>query len=176
VGSRVLDAAYYGGLLVGAHTIGSGGIPRARWYEFDTTTTTPSLVQSGTIDQGPGVNTYFPTIEINYEYDLGLTFIESSSSEYMSIYMTVQSYTAFGSGTMQTPVVTHAGISRYTSSRAGDYSGISLDPADGYTFWAANEYKGNQSWNTGVAGFGVSPEGSAPHTRDLARPVVASTV
>jgi hypothetical protein len=157
VGSRVFDAAYYGGLLVGAHTIGSGGIARARWYEFDTTTDSPSLVQSGTIDQGPGVYTYFPTIEINYEYDLGLTFIESSSSEYMSMYVTGQSVNDYGSGLMQTPVVTHPGTSRYTSSRAGDYSGISVDPVDGYTFWAANEYKGDQGWNTGVAGFGVSP-------------------
>jgi hypothetical protein len=173
VGSRVLDAAYNGGLLVGAHTIGSGGIARARWYEFDTTTPTPTLVQSGTIDQGPGVYTYFPTIEINSELDLGMTFIESSSSEYMSMYVTGQSVYDYGSGTMQPPVVTHPGTSHYGSSRAGDYSGISVDPADGYTFRAANEYKGNAGWNTGVAGFGVSPNFYGPAPGRIA--VAAST-
>jgi hypothetical protein len=164
VGNRVLNAAYYGGLLVGAHTIGSGGRALARWYEFDTTTASPSLVQSETIDPGPGVYTYYPTIEINYEDDLGLTFMESSNSEYMSMYVTGQSFYDYGGGTTQTPVVAFSGNSRYTSNRTGDYSGISVDPNDGYTFWAANEYKGNAVWNTGVAGFGVSPNSnvSAP--------------
>src|SRR5262249_50842569 len=142
----------------------SGGRALARWYEFDSTTATPSLVQSGTIDQGPGVHTYFPTIEINDEGDLGLTFIESSSSEYMSMYVTGQSFYDSGSGALQTPAQAFAGTSIFSNGRAGDYSGISVDPSDGYTFWAGNEYKGDASWNTGVAGFGVSPnlKGSAP--------------
>jgi len=164
--NRVLNAAYNGGLLVGAHSIGSGGCTLARWYEFDTTTAPPTLVQSGNIDQGPGVYTFFPTIEINSEYDLGVTFTESSTSEFFSMYVTGQSVYDYGSGTMQTPVLTHAGNSHYSGggipARAGDYSGISVDPNDGYTFWAANEYKGNALWNTGVAGFGVSPNLNSP--------------
>jgi hypothetical protein len=162
LGDRVYNAAMINGQLVAAHTVGSGGVGRVRWYQFDTTSGTPVLYQSGTIDQGPGVYTYMPTIDINYEGDLGLTFMESSPSEYVSMYVTGQSiYDA--PGTLQTPVVTHPGTSRYTISRVGDFSGISVDPNDGYTFWAANEYKGSSPYfNTGIASFGVSPSMSPP--------------
>lgn len=160
---RVFDAAYYGGLLVGSHTISSGGRAQARWYEFDTTTASPSLVQAGNVDQGAGVATFFPTIDINYNYDLGITFMESSSSEFLSMYVTGQSVNDYGSGTVQTPVQVFAGTSRYTSSRIGDYSGVNFDPADGYSFWAFNQYKGNSTWNTGIGGFGVSPNSGAPN-------------
>jgi hypothetical protein len=160
--TRILNADYVGGLLVAGHTIGSGGLARARWYEFDTTGSLPSLVQSGTIDQGPGVHTYYPTVALNSEADIGMTFMESSSSEFLSMYVTGQSVNDFGAGTMQTPVVTHPGTSFYSSGRIGDYSGITADPADGYTFWATNEYKRNSTWNTGIAAFGVSPDTSAP--------------
>jgi hypothetical protein len=159
---RIFNADYVGGLLVAGHTIGQGGRAVARWYEFDTTTINPSLVQAGNIDQGPGVSTFFPTVAFNLEGDIGMTFMESSSSEFLSMYVTGQSINDIGSVVMQTPVVTHPGTSFYSSTRIGDFSGISYDPADTYSFWGFNEYKGNTSWNTGVAGFGVSPNGDGP--------------
>jgi hypothetical protein len=164
--TRMMNAAMSNGQLVATHTVGSGGVAHARWYEVDTTGDTPVLAQEGQIDQGTGVHTYFPTIEINQEGDLGMTFIESSPDEYMSMYVTGQNFTD-APGTMQTPVQTHAGNSPYTQNRAGDYSGITVDPIDGYTFWAANEYKGTVLgiFSTGIAAFGVSPSGAAPSAR-----------
>src|SRR5262249_7458949 len=101
--------------------------------------------------------------DINANDDLGMTFMESSSSEYLSMYVTGQ--TVFDTpGTVQTPVVTHPGTSNYTSTRAGDYAAITVDPNDGATVCAANEYKGNAYWNTGLACFNLSfpgPLGSA---------------
>ena len=73
-----------------------------------------------------------------------MTFIQSSSTEYMSMYVTGRS-TGDALGAMQTPVLVKAGQAAYGATfdsspyRAGDYSGITVDPADG-SFWAANEY------------------------------------
>jgi len=161
LGTRFYNAAERYGQLVATHTIGSGGVAHARWYQFDISADSPSRVQSADINPGPSVHTYFPTIEINTNGDLGITYIESSPSEYMSMYVAGQ---AAGDplGTMQVGVASHPGTSHYSLSRVGDYSAISVDPDDGVTFWAANEYKANSSFNTGIAEFGISPQGAAP--------------
>jgi hypothetical protein len=159
---RIESVSMTDGLLVASHTVKSGSEAHARWYEFDIGIDDPTLIQSGEVDQGAGVSTYYPSIEINNEHDLGMTFMESSSTEYMSMYVTGQNANDFGSG-MQPPDVTHAGVDRYTGGRAGDFSGITVDPADGITFWAANEYRGNAFWNTGIASFTVSPASGGNH-------------
>jgi hypothetical protein len=162
LGTRFYNAAERYGQLVATHTIGSGGVAHARWYQFDISSQpTPVLVQSADINPGAGVHTYFPTIEINVNGDLGITYIESSPSEYMSMYVAGQS-AGDPLGTMQDGVASHPGTSNYSLSRVGDYSAISVDPDDGVTFWAANEYKGSSSFNTGIAEFGVSPPSTTP--------------
>jgi hypothetical protein len=158
IDDRIMSVSMIYGQLLVAHTVNSGGLARVRWYEIDTTLGTPYLFQGGEIDQGPGVYTYMPSIAMNYEGDIGLTFMESSASEYVSMYVTGQSVMDFGSGTLQTPALAFPGTSHYTLSRAGDFSSLSVDPVDGYTFWAANEFKGGSAWDTGIAGFGVSPQ------------------
>src|SRR5262249_3478847 len=121
---------------------------------------------------------YFPTIDINAAGSLGLTYIESSPSEFMSMYVTGRT-TADPPGTMETPVVAFQGASNYTVPRAGDYSGISVDPSDGLTFWADNESKGASlsTWNTGLASFDVASVATATHFSvvPLTDPVTAGT-
>jgi hypothetical protein len=175
--TRILNAAMRDGLLVAAHNTGSGGFARARWYEFDTTGATPTLVQSGSIAPA-STDTYFPTIDINTADSLGMTYIESSSSEYMSTYVTGRT-TSDPTGTMQDGVnpAVLKGSTSYTINRAGDYSGTSVDPSDGTTFWSANEYKGISTWNTGFASYspsqvvGTTHYGVIPDTN----PVTAGT-
>jgi hypothetical protein len=44
--------------------------------------------------------------------------------------------------------------------RAGDYSGISVDPANGLSFWAASEYAtfgGSENWGTWITQFYAPP-------------------
>jgi hypothetical protein len=83
--------------------------------------------------------------------------MESSASEYVSMYVTGRTVND-PPGTLVPGTLVKAGNSYlYGYNRAGDYSGIGLDPADGKTFWAANEYKGNSFWNTYVASFQATP-------------------
>jgi hypothetical protein len=159
LGTRFYSAAEMYGQLVAAHTVGTGGLAHVRWYQFDITGDSPVLVQSDEINPGLGVSTYFPAIDINVNGDLGMTYMESSSTEYVSMYVTGQNANDFGTS-MQDGAVTHPGTTRYTISRVGDYSSVCVDPNDGITFWAANEYKGASAYNTGIASFGISPLGT----------------
>jgi hypothetical protein len=153
--SRVLNAAWRNNTLVADHTVGTGGTAHARWYQINTSGT-PSLSQYGEIAPGSGVATYFPSIDIDANGDLGMTFMQSSSSQYISMYVTGRT-PADAAGTMETPVLAAAGQVTYTGSRAGDFSGTSVDPATGTSFWSANEYIPSSAfWGTEVTNYSVS--------------------
>jgi hypothetical protein len=129
---------------------------RVRWYEFDTTGATPTLFQEGSIHPGPGISTYYGSAALDSQGDIGVTYMESSLTEFVSMYVTGR-WASDPLGTLAAGTLVKAGNSfLYGLFRAGDYSNIALDP-DGLTFWAANEYKGNSFWNTYVASFQASP-------------------
>jgi len=167
--ARILNAEWRNNQLVASQAVGltTDAQAHARWYEFSTSGATPSLTQQGTIGAGSGASSYFPSVAINGNGDVGMTFIESSASEYMSVYVTGATFSSAPfSMVMQTPVVAKAGEAAYNSFdpppyRAGDYSGISVDPVDGTTFWAANEYATSDTsqpanWGTWIANFSVT--------------------
>jgi hypothetical protein len=169
--SRILNAEWRDNRLVAAQTIGvsSDSQAHARWYEFDTTST-PSLLQDGTIGVGSGANSYYPSIAIGANDVLGLDYMESSSKEYMSVYVTGR-LTTDTSGQMETAQVAQAGQGAYfgfdsSPYRAGDFSGITIDPKDG-SFWAANEYATSDTahaanWGTILANFTVTNPATPP--------------
>jgi hypothetical protein len=156
--SRILNAAWRDDELVAAQTVGSGSVAQARWYQFSTAGNAPTLVDSGQIDGGPGVSTYYPAVEIDANMDIGMVYMQSSASEYVSVYVTGRT-PSDAAGTMQKPVEVAAGSDTYTANRAGDYSGISVDPSTGTSFWVASEYVPDQrvaDWGTEVANFAVT--------------------
>jgi hypothetical protein len=174
--TRILNAEWRNNRLVATHTVGVSGVASARWYEFNTSTSTPTLTQQGTISPGSGIHTYFPSIAISADGDLGMTFMQSSTAQFMSMYVTGK-LIADPLGTMQTPVLAKAGQANYIAfdcdgvppgesnvCRAGDYSGITVDPDLTNTFCAANEYAtsaGSNNWGTHISCFSLG-------THDLA--------
>jgi hypothetical protein len=169
--SSFISAAWRDHRLVAAHAVGLDATSRshARWYEFDTSGSSPSLTQQGTIDPGTGIHTYYPSIEIAPNGDLGMTFMQSSSSQFMSMYVTGRN-SADTPGEMRTPVLARAGQRTYLAfdcavgslfiddCRAGDYSGIAIDPNFSNMFCAANEYatsKSSNNWGTFIACFAI---------------------
>src|SRR5207237_2893326 len=117
-------------------------------YQFDVSGMAPELAQAQEIDRGAGVFTYFPSIDIAGTGNMGLTFLESSTSEFMSMYVTGRAVTDQPS-TLEPPVLVKAGQAAYNGNRAGDFSGTSLDPVDG-SFWAANEFANQEATNWGT--------------------------
>ena len=178
--ARILSAAWRDGRLVATHTAQDdpSQTAQARWYEFSTAGASPTLTQTGHINGGPGVATFMPSINIAPNGDLGLTFLESSASQYLSMYLTGQKAGA-AAGTLQAPIVAKAGEATLRVFRAsgelgaplrtGDYSGVAIDPADG-SFWAANEYTTSTpppppgtrgaNWGTWISQFTISSANS----------------
>lgn len=159
--SFILNADWRHHELVATHHVGSDGVARVRWYQFDTAGDAPSLVQSGEINQGPDVYTYFSAIAVADNGDIGLTFMESSATEFVSMCITGRQ-ASDAAGTMQLPVPIFPGQGVYPGIRGGDYSAITVDPVDG-TFWAANMYKSSTVfWSTGIANFAIVGYGASP--------------
>jgi hypothetical protein len=165
-GDRIFDVAYRSvagvGHLVAAHQVAgpSGVAAVGRWYDINTTT--KILVQSGNAPAGvSGASTFMPSVDINTAGSIGMTFDESASTENWSMYVT-ERIAADPLGTMETAVKVANGVSATTDSRVGDYSSTSVDPSDGLTFWSANEYQGNDFWDTHIASFKSSVAGTSP--------------
>jgi hypothetical protein len=137
---RIMNAAWRGGRLVASQTVGTTtGEAHARWYEISTAEATLTLTQAGEISGGPTVSTYFPAIEIAANGDLGMTYLESSPTEFVSMYVTGRK-DSDPLGTMTTGALVKAGEAPFIGSVvivtpfgpayvAGDYSGIAVDPA-----------------------------------------------
>jgi hypothetical protein len=178
--SRTINAAWRDNILLTDHTVSSGTPAEAkvRWYQFDTTTTTPTLNQMGTIDPGAGIATYFPSIDINANDTIGITYMESSSTQFESMMVAGRDFTD-PAGTMQPGVVASAGTANYTGTRMGDYSGTGVDPSDGTTFWSENEFinagaAGN--WGTSVAQYTVKRNTAATVTTSVNPSVFGQSV
>jgi hypothetical protein len=158
--SFLMNADWRNNRLVATMHIGLAGddVVHVAWFDFDTSGNQPVLTQSGIIDQEPEVHTYFSAIAVAASGDLGLTFMESSATEPVSMYITGQPAARYGSGTMLPPVPVAVGAGSYSGGRGGDFAGMSVDPEMGDVFWGANMYKaaGNASvWGTRIASFVV---------------------
>jgi hypothetical protein len=178
----MLSVNLRGGRLVAAHTVGVNGAVRARWYEFNVAGAAPTLTQSGDINRGPGVSTYDPAIAISRRGDLGLTYMESSAKEFVSMYVTGQNLGTFP-GLLQPPVPVVRGQASYQTSGpiadlVGNYSGVSVDPQTG-DFWAVSAYatpQGPDNWGTWITSFSmVWPVAAKAPAGDAVAPFVTDT-
>lgn len=156
---RVLSVAWRNNTLVAAHIVGVGGVARARWYDFNTAGSTPTLNQSGNVNPGSNnLDTYFPAIDIAANGDIGIAYMQSGTTENMSMYVTGRnSYDPLG--TLHTGVLAKAGLGTHNSGRAGDYSGISVDPLNPNQFWGFSEYSlaTASQWGTWISRFEILP-------------------
>jgi autotransporter-associated beta strand protein len=149
--TRMSGAVWQNGSLWAVNTINplsgpDAGQATVHFYEFDTSAT-PKLVQQGNVggnDVDPGAFTYYPSIAVDKFNNVGIGFALSGPNTYAGSYYTVQANTALP-GTVDSTAVLHDGRDFYLRTfgsgrnRWGDYSSISLDPADGLTFWLFNE-------------------------------------
>jgi uncharacterized repeat protein (TIGR01451 family) len=173
--SRILKAAEWNHTLVATHTVAvSGSEDDAQWYTINVSGT-PTLTSQGRVSGGNNTYSYFPSIDINSTGSVGMTFMRSgndTSTDYMSMYVTGRN-SSDPAGTMEASVLVPAGTGKAnykdfsSGGRAGDLSGINVDPSDG-TFWGANEFANTEAtanWGTAVANFTVA---SALPSTDMA--------
>ena len=147
---------YHNGRLVTAMASSTGSdnfvYPKGLVYQVDVSGVTPTLLKQVVIDPGPGVAVQMPSVDENSRGTLGLTWIESSTTEYVSMWVA----TLDTAGNFAGDVAAAGGGFFFANSRIGDYSTTVLDP-DGRTFWSANEYIGNDGfsniWRTHITSF-----------------------
>jgi len=138
---------------------GSGSaVAATRWYEFRSTPPGGAftLFQSGTF-QHPKFSVWNGSIAMDKAGDIALGLSASASTLDPSVVYTGRIPTD-AAGKMESPfvVVKGTGVQTNTQNRWGDYSTMSIDPADDCTFWFAQEYiktTGSFNWNTRLNSF-----------------------
>jgi uncharacterized repeat protein (TIGR01451 family) len=167
IDSRIMKAAEWNNTIVASQSVGvSSTEDDAQWYAINVGSGTPALAQQGRVSGGNHTYITYPAIDINASGQIGMTYMKSgndSSNDYMSMYVTGRN-SGDTAGTMETPVLVPAGAGQAnykdftTGGRAGDLSGINVDPVDG-SFWGASEFANTQAtanWGTAVANFQIT--------------------
>jgi hypothetical protein len=179
---RLLSARMHRGSLWTVHQIqvnasgvasGSGGRDGARWYQIGNLTTTPTLIQSGTLfdSSASSPRSYFyASCAANGQGHMTLATTVAGANEHAEI-AAAQRFTGDPLGTLQPPVVVQASGAAYnleTCSTSipfqqwGHYSVTTVDPTDDMTFWTFQEYaNATNSWGVRVVQIKVPPPASA---------------
>ncbi len=148
-------------VLVGSFAV-DVGTNRAgvRWFEFHRPTAAPTTwtVHEGTLD-GVGRHRWIPSIAINDAGDVALGFSESGKRVFPSMRVTGR-LAGDPDGTMPQAETTLASskAAQTIASRWGDYSEMSVDPADPDVFWYTNQTVDRRGrWMTRIGSFTLGP-------------------
>jgi pre-peptidase len=144
--------------LVVNHAVTAGTSAGIRWYELRLdAANNPSLFQAGTYAPDASFR-WMGSAAMDRSGNMALGFSTSSSALKPSIRYTGR-LAGDAAGTItqgEGTIITGAGAQGSTLSRWGDYSSMSIDPADDCTFWFASEYipaNGTFNWKTRIASF-----------------------
>jgi len=144
--------------LVTNHSVNAGaGRTGIRWYELRKETNDWYIYQQGTYAPDDGEYRWMGSIAMNGNGDIGLGFSVSSSSTYPSIrYVGRRANATSGEMNLEEIQIIGGTGSQGDMDRWGDYSCLSVDPADDSTFWFTTEYH-KSGWKTRIASFNFGP-------------------
>jgi len=129
------------------------------WAQINPSTL--SVMQGGMISpvdsSGNAIDAIFPSLAIDGNDNVVITYTGVSSTVYPSTYTTAQ-YPGDGLGTFRTPAQIYAGATSYTADNPagwGVYGSTAVDPSDG-TVWGYNQVGLSSSeWATGIVHFSM---------------------
>ncbi len=167
VSERVMTGVWRNGSAWFAHPITDPAIGDqetvSRWYEVATNnfpTADPTLIQSGNVDPGPGLHAWSPAIAVDAAGNMAIGFSLGGPDQFLGAGYTGR-LDSDSLGTTTSPVFEYvSGQANYVltdgvgRNRWGDYSGMSIDPADDSTFWVFNQYSSSSNkWATRIGSF-----------------------
>jgi hypothetical protein len=149
-----------GNVLYVAQNVEVNNRAAVRWYRIDASQAT--LIESGTITD-PTLDLFYPSIAANEAGTVVIGCNGSSSSTYVSSYALVGQVTN-GSLTFGPLTLLKSGTASYQNtdatgtSRWGDYSATTLDPADPNSFWTIQMIAvGSSKWATQISQIVTGP-------------------
>ncbi len=158
--------------MVVNHTVDIGNDHAAvRWYEIRYTYASNdwSVYQQGTWGSSNG-HRWMGSVAMDGAGNIALGYSLSTSSQYPSVYFTGHlKGDPLGQMTQGENSIVDGGGSQEGVSRWGDYSSMSIDPADDCTFWYSQEYvsaTGPWNWNSRIGAFKLPGCGAAWGTLD----------
>ncbi|HZT57830.1 MAG TPA: hypothetical protein VFA21_04305 [Pyrinomonadaceae bacterium] len=137
----------------------TGPLSGVRWYELRISSGTPSVFQQGTyaIDSN---SRWMGSIAMDKVGNIAVGYSVSGTSLNPSIrFATRAPGDAAGTLGAESSIIAGTGSQTGSLSRWGDYSAITVDPADDCTFWYTTEYlktSGSFNWSTRIASFKLS--------------------
>src|SRR5215467_1743508 len=143
------------------HSIHVGGgkhsqVTGVRWYEIRSPNAAPTLYQQGTFSPD-STSRWMGSIAMDKVGNIALGYSSSSGSVFPAIRFTGRVPTdALDTMESENSIQVGAGSQLGGLSRWGDYSSMTVDPADDCTFWYTNEYSMNNgrfNWSTRIASF-----------------------
>ncbi len=127
-----------------------------RWYELRKTGLNWTLYQEGTYAPSDGNSRWMSSIAMNGSGDIALGYSVSGASTFPSIrYTGRKAGDPLGEMTITEEII-KAGTASQSggAERWGDYSMMSVDPSDDYSFWYTTQYtSGSWNWKTRIAKF-----------------------
>jgi hypothetical protein len=130
-----------------------------RWYEIRNANTTPVVYQQSTYAPDT-TSRWMGSVAMDKQGNIALGYSASSSLIKPAIrYATRLAGDALNTLSNETTIIQGTGAQTGTLSRWGDYSHMSVDPADDCTFWMATEYlkaDGSFNWSTRIASFKIN--------------------
>jgi hypothetical protein len=147
--------------LIVNHSVKVSGTKRSevdgvRWYELRTPNTSPTVFQQGTFAPD-GTSRWMGSIAMDKLGNIALGYSASSGSVFPSIRYTGRVPTdPLGTMEAENSILAGGGSQNGNLHRWGDYSAMTVDPADDCTFWYTSEYEkssGSFNWSTRIASF-----------------------
>lgn len=146
-GATTLTAAH--NIQVNTAGVGSttGGRNGSRWYEIGNLTTTPALIQAGTLFDSSAANPngfWIPSIAMSGQGHMAIGASSAGLARRAEIFASGR-LRSDATGTLQAPTQLQSSSSNYNveavdGQRWGDYSQTSVDPCDNQTFWTFQQY------------------------------------
>jgi hypothetical protein len=144
--------------LVSNYTVKAGGVAGIRWFELRRVTTGPVTVFQESTYQPDTTWRWMGSAAMDKDGNLAIGFSASSPGIFPQIRYAGRKATdplnTLAQG--ERHLFNGTGSQQRTSSRWGDYSGLSIDPVDDTTFWYTNEYYDATSsfnWRTRIGNF-----------------------
>jgi hypothetical protein len=170
---RIKNGVKRDGYLYLCHNVSNGGVANVKWYKIDLNGWprggSPSLSDSGYVNPGSGVYTWFGDINVDALGNMAIAYNQSSSSQYIGVN---RAWRLLGdtAGTLQDHTEMQISTSPETGSRWGDYAGLEEDPTSSGSFWSHHEYR-ESGWKTWVGNFDVGT--TYPLTFNLSGPLTS---